>query len=294
MQIIFRLLDLQLFAEGDGGTAAEATGAAAETGDLSQVVYGKQQAEQAPDAGVQQEETPARDLGKEFEALIKGEFKDVYNKRVQDTVSKRLKGPTADAEKYRAMQPVMKMLSQRYGVDASDVKALSAAIEEDDAFYAQEAERMGIGVDQVKAIRKAERENDRLKEQLREQEDRQKMEANLAKWMQEAQEIAPKYPGLDLQQELNNPQFFSALMNGASVEGAYWGLYHDQLIPQAMQYTAQETERKIANKIQAQGQRPTENGAKAPINVKSDVSQLSDADMDEIIKRARRGEKIRF
>ena len=112
--------------------------------------------------------------------------------------------------------------------------------------------------------------------------------------MQEAQEIAPKYPGLDLQQELNNPQFFSALMNGASVEGAYWGLYHDQLIPQAMQYTAQETERKIANKIQAQGQRPTENGAKAPINVKSDVSQLSDADMDEIIKRARRGEKIRF
>lgn len=294
MHIIFRLLDLQLFAEGDCGTAAEATGAAAETGDLSQVVYGKQQAEQAPDAGVQQEETPARDLGKEFEALIKGEFKDVYNKRVQDTVSKRLKGPTADAEKYRALQPVMKMLSQRYGVDASDVKALSAAIEEDDAFYAQEAERMGIGVDQVKAIRKAERENDRLKEQLREQEDRQKMEANLAKWMQEAQEIAPKYPGLDLQQELNNPQFFSALMNGASVEGAYWGLYHDQLIPQAMQYTAQETERKIANKIQAQGQRPTENGAKAPINVKSDVSQLSDADMDEIIKRARRGEKIRF
>ena len=157
MQIIFRLLDLQLFAEGDGGTAAEATGAAAETGDLSQVVYGKQQAEQAPDAGVQQEETPARDLGKEFEALIKGEFKDVYNKRVQDTVSKRLKGPAADAEKYRAMQPVMKMLAQRYGVDASDVKALSAAIEEDDAFYAQEAERMGIGVDQVKAIRKAER-----------------------------------------------------------------------------------------------------------------------------------------
>ena len=108
MQIIFRLLDLQLFAEGDGGTAAEATGAAAETGDLSQVVYGKQQAEQAPDAGVQQEETPARDLGKEFEALIKGEFRDVYNKRVQDTVSKRLKGPAADAEKYRAMQPVMK------------------------------------------------------------------------------------------------------------------------------------------------------------------------------------------
>ena len=83
-------------------------------------------------------------------------------------------------------------------------------------------------------------------------------------------------------------------MNGASVEGAYWGLYHDQLIPQAMQYTAQETERKLAAKIQAQGQRPTENGAGAGVSMKSDVSQLSDKEMDDLIRRARRGEKIRF
>ena len=171
---------------------------------------------------------------------------------------------------------------------------LTKAVAEDDAFYEQEAERLGIGVEQVKTMRKAERENAQLREQLAEQENRRKMDENISKWMREADEIAAKYPQLDLQQELQNPQFFNALMNGASVEGAYWGLYHDQLIPQAMQFTAQETERKIANKIQAQGKRPTESGAKPPITVKSDVSQLSDADMDEIIRRARRGEKIRF
>ena len=48
----------------------------------------------------------------------------MYAKRVQDTVTRRLKGPSADAEKFRAMQPVMQMLSQRYGVDAADIKAL--------------------------------------------------------------------------------------------------------------------------------------------------------------------------
>ena len=149
-------------------------------------------------------------------------------------------------------------------------------------------------VDQVKAIRKTERENQQLKEQLAEQENRQRMEQNIAKWSQEAQAIAQKYPGLDLEKELGNPQFFSALMNGASVEGAYWGLYHDQLIPQAMQYTAQETERKLAAKIQAQGQRPTENGAGAGVSMKNDVSQLSDKEMDDLIRRARRGEKICF
>ena len=284
MKNMYRWLGLQLFAEGDGGTAADTTGAAAGQ---------NQQAEQnAPDAGAQQQ--AERDLGKEFDALIKGEFKDVYAKRVQDTVTRRLKGPSADAEKFRAMQPVMQMLSQRYGVDAADIKALSAAIEEDNAFYQEEAERMGISVDQVKAIRRTERENQQLKEQLAEQENRQRMEQNIAKWSQEAQAIAQKYPGLDLEKELGNPQFFNALMNGASVEGAYWGLYHDQLIPQAMQYTAQETERKLAAKIQAQGQRPTENGAGAGVSMKSDVSQLSDKEMDDLIRRARRGEKIRF
>lgn len=106
-------------------------------------------------------------------------------------------------------------------------------IEEDNAFYQEEAERLGISVDQVKAIRKTERENQQLKEQLAERESRQRMEQNIAKWSQEAQAIAQKYPGLDLEKELGNPQFFNALMNGASVEGAYWGLYHDQLIPQA-------------------------------------------------------------
>lgn len=287
----FRWLDLQLFAEGDGGTATEATGAAAESADLSGVVYGKQAEQTAPAAGVEQ---PERDLGKEFERLIKGEYRDAYNKRVHDTVQKRLKGPSADAEKYRSLQPVLEMLGTRYGVDATDVKALSAAMEEDDSYYEAEAERMGIDVKQVKTLKRAERENQQLKAQLAEQENRTKMEQNIARWMQEAQAIAQKYPNLDLQQELSNPQFFSALMNGASVEGAYWGLYHEQLIPQAMQFTAQETERKIANKIQAQGQRPTENGAKAAVQVKSDVSQLSNDDMDEIIRRARRGEKIRF
>lgn len=293
MRDLFRWLDLQLFAEGDGGTAADNSGAAADSADLSGVVYGKQ-AEAAPAAGVQEAQQPERDLGKEFEQLIKGEFREAYNKRVQDTVQKRLKGPSADAEKYRSLQPVLEMLGNRYGVDATDAKALSAAMEEDDSYYQAEAERMGIDIKQVKVLKRAERENRQLKAQLAEQENRTKMEQNIARWMQEAQGIAQKYPNLDLQQELNNPQFFNALMNGASVEGAYWGLYHEQLIPQAMQFTAQETERKLANKIQAQGQRPTESGAKAAVQVKSDVSQLTNDDMDEIIKRARRGEKIRF
>ena len=55
-------------------------------------------------------------------------------------------------------------------------------------------------------------------------------------------------------------------------------------------------EQKLTNKIIAGGQRPTENGmnSQGAAVVKSDVSQLSKADRQEIIRRVQRGERIRF
>ena len=55
-------------------------------------------------------------------------------------------------------------------------------------------------------------------------------------------------------------------------------------------------EQKLTNKIIAQGQRPTENGisSQSATVVKSDVSQLTKADRDEIRRRVARGEKISF
>jgi len=63
-----------------------------------------------------------------------------------------------------------------------------------------------------------------------------------------------------------------------------------------MKFTAQNVEQKLTNKIRANGARPTENGtsSQSSIAVKSDVSQLTKADLAEINRRVSRGEKIRF
>ena len=83
---------------------------------------------------------------------------------------------------------------------------------------------------------------------------------------------------------------------GVDVRTAYELIHKDEIIAGAMQFTAKTVEQKIANKIMANGARPNENGmsSQSAAVVKSDVSQLSKADRQEIIRRVARGEKIRF
>lgn len=307
-----KLLNLQLFAEGagDGGTGAEgATGATAtaavsqtkkgvKSNPLADVKYGVQAEETTPAAEV--EATPApievEDRNAKFEALIKGEFKDLYDQRVSDTVQKRLKGSKETVDKYNELAPTLEMLARKYGVDASDIKALNKAIEEDDSYYEEEALEKGMSVEQLKNIRKMERENAELKKQMEEQNRRDNANKLYAQWMEQEKSTKAVYPSFDLRTEMQNPKFLDLLRSNIDVKTAFEVIHKDEIIPAAMQYTAKQVEQKITNKIIANGARPTENGnsSQGASLVKSDVSQLTRADRAEINRRVARGEKITF
>ena len=307
------MLSLQLFAEGaggagagagDGGTAQGqgATEAAAlpqtkgaKSNPLANVKYGIQ--DEAPAAEVQNEVSVAQpDRNAEFEKLIKGEYKDLYDARVQDTIQKRLKSSKETVDRYNALTPTLEMLGKKYGVDASDIEALNRAIEEDNSFYEEEALEKGISVQQLKEIRKMERENAELKAQMEEAQRQENGKKLYAAWMQQADEAKKVYPSFDMRTEMNNPKFVDLLRSNIDVRTAYEVLHKDEIIPAAMQFTAQTVESKLAKKIASNGARPTENGmsSQSAAVVKSDVSQLSKADRAEIIRRVQRGEKIRF
>ena len=312
-------LNLQLFGEGagaggDGGTGAEGNQGVTETVALSQsksrrsnpladTKYGIQD-DEAQVANVQTKMTDANgvttetiDRNAEFEKLIKGEYKDLYDARVQDTIQKRLKSTKETVEKYNSLSPTLEMLSKKYGVDASDIEALNKAIQEDDSYYEEEAMEKGITVQQLKEIRRMERENADLKRQMEEQSVKENASKLYASWMNQAEQLKSVYPSFDLETEMRNPKFVDLLrVPSIDVRTAYEVLHKDEIIPAAMQFTAQTVERKLANKIMANGARPSENGmnSQSAAVVKSDVSQLSKADRREIERRVARGEKIRF
>lgn len=293
-------LDLQLFAEGSGtaeGTSGvTGTDAASTQGDknsLADMQYGIQP-ESAPAAEVQTAAQPDRNA--EFEKLIRGEYKDQYNQRVQDTIQKRLKGTQETVDKFNSMSLMLEMLSRKYGVDAADVEALTKAIQEDDAYYEDEAMEMGVSVQQLKEIRRLERENAEFKKMKEEQANQEKASKLVAAWQEQAQQTKSVYPSFDMEAEMQNPQFVNLLRSNVDVRTAFEVLHKDEIIPAAMQYTAQQTKSKIAKSIASGTSRPAENGisSQSAARVKSDVTQLSKADREEIYRRAARGEKITF
>ena len=300
------LLDLQLFAEGagDGGTGAEGAMGVTATAAMSQskgaknplanVVYGKQAEGASPAAEVNP--TPTEDRNAKFEELIKGEYKDLYDARVQDTVQKRLKSSKETVERYESLAPTLEILAKKYGVDATDIKALNKAIEEDDSYFEEEALEKGITVEQLKEIRKMERENADLRRQMEEQNRKDNANKLYATWMEQAEKAKAIYPSFDLRVEMQNPQFVNLLRSNVDARTAYEVIHKDDIIHGAMQFAGKTVEQKLTNKIIANGARPSENGnnSQSATVVKSDVSQLSKADREEIIRRVQRGEKIRF
>ena len=304
---IFPLFCIQLFADGGtgAGEAGQATGASAEVAQpqtggkgnpLADVQYGKQEAA-APAAGEQrvaEDERSAR-----FDAMIKGEYKDLYDAKVQDTIKRRLKGNEETVNRYNKIAPTFDLLGNKYGLDpaAPDfVDRLVEEIEKDESYFEDEALEKGLTVEQVKEIRKMKRENAQLRAEMEAQNNRQQAESTLAAWKQAETEIKSVYPSFDLATELQNEQFRQLLKSNVPMRTAFEVIHKDEIIPAAMQYTAQQVTQKVANSVRAGQRRPAEGamGGGSAATHKSDVSKLTKADIEEINRRVARGERIVF
>ena len=314
-KLLIQRLNLQLLAEGgsgassgDGGTVGgetSVTGANAvsqakgvKSNPLADVKYGIQPKENAQTTDVQEKEAAVApvDRNAEFEKLIKGEYKDLYDARMQETIRSRLKGTKETVDKYNALTPTLELLAQKYGVDVNNIEALNKAIQDDDSYFEEEALEKGLTVEQLKEIKAMKRENEELKRQESERKNQENRDRTYAKWMEQAKQAQQFYPSLNISEEAKNPQFLSLLNAGIDVKTAFEVIHKDEMIPAAMQYTAKTVAEKVVNSIRANGSRPVENGmsSQSAATVKRDVSQLTKADRLEIERRVRNGEKISF
>ena len=302
--------DIQLFGEGAGGGDG-GTGAGAATGQtaaaapaqpqtpgakhnpLADVKYGKQDA--APAAGEPQQ-ISTDDRAAKFEELIRGEYKDLYDARIQDTIQKRLKGNEGIVQRYNALLPSLDLLAEKYGVDVNDAAALARAIEGDTSMYEEEALEKGLTVESLMQTKRMERENKILKQMLDDKKNEEKARAQYAALMQQSEQVKAIYPGFDIQTEMQNEEFRNLLNSGVPLRTAFEVIHKDEIIPAAMHYTAKQVTEKVANSVRAGQKRPAEGAmrSQSATTFKSDVSQLTRADRDEIDRRVARGEKIRF
>lgn len=287
---------LDLF-DGEGGAAAPAPAQAAEGAQTT--TGGAPEAggqDTAPDAGEQQTKSP-EDLEKEFKALIKGQYKEQFGKEFQKAFDRRYgKEIRATQERMKGQQPIIDLLSTRYGVKDGDMDGLMKAIRGDTAMWdvaAENAGMPGMGKQYLDGVQ-TQAENYRLKEDQKENIVRQMARRQIAQWQADSVGMTDIYPGFDLQAELQNPAFKAMLRAGASVRNAYEACHIDEIKTRLVQETAKTTEKKVTDNIRAKGGRPAEAGGAPGVTVKFSVENSTKEQRAELARRAKAGEKIRF
>ena len=292
------LLNLQLFAEGgDGGAAGTGVGAEA-SGDAPglQTVVGESDDGSKPLVT----SNKGKDKSSAFEDLIKGEYAEEFNSRVHKIVEQRFEKQKELEAEQKALKPIVDLLTQKYGVDAKDPKALAKAVLEDDSYYEQEAMDRGLSVKQLKEIKAMERENAELKAMREQAEQQAKDEQFMSHIHAQAEEFAAKYGMEDfdvMKEAAENDDFRKLLSSGfISVEAAYMATHMDQVLGGAMAKTASAVRQGISENIQARGKRPSENGlfSNSAAVMKVDPSKLTREQRRELEARAARGERITF
>lgn len=231
---------------------------------------------------------------KAFDELIGGEYKDIYAEKFQDAFNRRFKEVKGMENSLNEQKPILDMLMQRYKV--ADMKALQTAIEEDTSYWQEAADKEGLTVEQYKAMQQLERENAELRQIRQRQAGEQQAQQQLARWMREAEGMKDLYPGFDLRAEIGNREFQGLLKAGIPVQKAYELIHMEEIKTAAARSAAQTASAQMQANIKSRAARPSENGtsSQSAVIVKNDVHNLSRQDRAEIVRRAQRGEKIRF
>ncbi len=277
-------LNIQLFAEG-GAVGEGASVGNSQTGENNAEVNGGN-----PDAG----DNGASQNGevKADEVTLDGifekypELKKEADKRTAKAVQGRVYQMNKSLQKSDA---VLQKLMVRHGVETLD--DLDKVLDSDEAFEALAAER-GENPETMRELERLKVIEKNMQMQRRQEEIERKADETYNGWMREAEPLKERYPGFDLNAELQNPEFGKLLQRGIPMEHAYKLLHHDELIKAAETAAAE----KISKSVQSRAARPSENGLgnQSGVVVKNDVHKLTKKERAELAKRAARGERIEF
>lgn len=238
---------------------------------------------------------------KAFGELLRGEYADLTEELMQNAVTEA----TRRLEASPAMKGLMQALQEKYGTDANDLVALTEAVRsgavKDDAYYEKLAMEKGVSTRTARELDKLESQNKHLTEQqqmIQQMERQRAQQARIAElqagWDREAEQLKAQYPDFNMAEVLANPEVEKMMRSGVSMTNAYRSAYFDHILKQQQAATARQVEQGVVNRLQQRNARPGENGTRpgGAVQTKIDVSHMSRKEMEEIEKRAMRGEVI--
>lgn len=296
MMKMWESMNLYLF---DGGMASGAgagdagMGESAAGGEANGMDAASQRADEgAADAGQEQQ----RDLKAEWNKMINGEFKDLAHEHTQKIINQRFRETKTLQEANQKWQGIGDKLAAKYGMESADPDALIKAIEGDVKFYQEQADKHGMSNEDYAKYSEALQYRARQQQLASEQQRAQENTAWIQQKEAEAQQLAQKYPGFDLTQELGNEHFRRMIQMDMPMEMAYTAVHHNELMQGGMQMAAQQTQKQVTDTIQARGMRPKEGAAKGNGGIvqRMTAKDLSPKDLADYNRRLIAGQNPKY
>ena len=153
----------------------------------------------------------------------------------------------------QSTQPLLEMLANKYGVDSTDIEALTNAVSDDDTLWEQQAYDAGMTVQQYKQFKALERENAELMRAQEARNGEEQAQKQLEDWGRQAMELQQKVPGFDLRVEAENPEFVQMLRAGLPVEHAYKVVHMDEILAGQAVNVAAQAQKQVVDNIRSKG-----------------------------------------
>ena len=246
------------------------------------------------------EKTP-EERRRAFGEMVQGEYSDVFQEMMQRAIDKATENIRQNPQVARLTQA----LANAYGVDTDDMYGLIEAVEngrvKDEKYYEDLAQQRGVSVKTARELDKMESDlkrsntrNAQLQAMQQEATRQQRVSQIQAQWEAQAAQLKTQYPDFELQEVLANEQVADLMRRGVSLPDAYRAAYFDHIMQQATAQTAQKVEQGVAARIQQRAGRPGENGTRpgGAVTTHVDVASMSRRQLEDLERRARRGEKI--
>lgn len=246
------------------------------------------------------EKTP-EERRRAFGEMVQGEYSDVFQEMMQRAIDKATENIRQNPQVARLTQA----LANAYGVDTDDMDGLIEAVEngrvKDEKYYEDLAQQRGVSVKTARELDKMESDlkrsntrNAQLQAMQQEATRQQRVSQIQAQWEAQAAQLKNQYPDFELQEVLANEQVADLMRRGVSLPDAYRAAYFDHIMQQATAQTAQKVEQGVAARIQQRAGRPGENGTRpgGAVTTHVDVASMSRRQLEDLERRARRGEKI--
>lgn len=249
----------------------------------------------------------------EFEKLIKGKYKNVYQNRVQSLVKDRLS--TKDKQisdmqkKENTGNQIFALIANKYNVQPDDLDGLLKAVTEDKDLFAEKALAAGVTTEEARnnffTQQKTNAQEEEL-ETLRREKAARELDTHLRTI---AAETMKEFPNFNLEEEFQNPSFRTALdfiakqrneqneKTGRNDEiydltTAYKMAHFNELQKDLVKRSSSAAISAAAQSIQSGARRPTENAVKksGTTTQRKSVEDMSDAEFDAFYEKVRRGE----